>query len=192
MALSSATVECHFSSLYSWTGVLTAHLPNFSRGQISALTGVDDDPKMFQISTPLQPGNSGGALLTESGDVAGIVCGSLNAIEMARLIGTLPQNVDYAIKSEQLASLMREIPQLHDFGFKTQASTFPYEQVIASRMLQCPSTLKKSPLLEFALRRLASGGWLDRVVFCAIWPIGKAETALVVLQDHFAAFIRAR
>jgi D-alanine transfer protein len=58
---------------------------------------------------------------------------------------------------------------------------------IASRMLECPSTLEKSPLLEFALRRLASGRWLDRVVFCALWPIGKAQTALLELQDHFEA-----
>lgn len=105
--------------------------PKFSSGQISALTGVDDDPKMFQISTPLQPGNSGGALLTESGDVAGIVCGSLDAIEMARRTGTLPQNVDYAIKSEQLASLMREVPELREIGFKKLSSTLPYEQAIA-------------------------------------------------------------
>jgi len=68
------------------------------------------------------------------------------------------------------------------------ALDFKLKRAIASRMLECPSTLKKSPLLEFALRRLASGRWLDRVVFCALWPIGKAETALLVLQDHFAAF----
>ena len=68
------------------------------------------------------------------------------------------------------------------------ALDFKLKRAIASRMLECPSTLKKSPLLEFALRRLASGRWLDRVVFCAIWPIGKAETAFLVLQDHFAAF----
>jgi D-alanine transfer protein len=67
------------------------------------------------------------------------------------------------------------------------ALDFKLKRAIASRMLECPSTLKKSPLLEFALRRLASGRSLDRVVFCALWPIGKAETALLVLQDHFAA-----
>jgi D-alanine transfer protein len=67
------------------------------------------------------------------------------------------------------------------------ALDFELKRDIASRMLECPSTLEKSPLLEFALKRLASGRWLDRVVFCAIWPIGKAQTALLELQDHFAA-----
>jgi D-alanine transfer protein len=67
------------------------------------------------------------------------------------------------------------------------AVDFELKRDIASRMLECPSTLQKSPFLEFALRRLASGGWLDRIVFCALWPAGKAYTALLELQDHFAA-----
>jgi D-alanine transfer protein len=54
-------------------------------------------------------------------------------------------------------------------------------------MLEYSGTLEKSPLLEFALKRLASGRWLDRVAFCALWPIGKAQTALLELQDHFEA-----
>jgi D-alanine transfer protein len=67
------------------------------------------------------------------------------------------------------------------------ALDFELKRDIASRMLECPSTLEKSPLLEFALRRLASGRWLDCVVFCALWPIGKAQTAILELQDHFEA-----
>jgi D-alanine transfer protein len=67
------------------------------------------------------------------------------------------------------------------------ALDFDLKREIASRMLECPSTLEKSPLLEFALRRLASGRWLDRVVFCALWPIGKAQNAVLEMQDHFAA-----
>src|SRR5206468_6386853 len=39
---------------------------------------------------------------------------------------------------------------------------FELKRDIASRMLECPSTLQKSSLLEFALRRLASGRWFDR------------------------------
>jgi D-alanine transfer protein len=67
------------------------------------------------------------------------------------------------------------------------ALDFDLKRDIASRMLKCPSTLQNSPFLEFALKRLASGRWLDRVVFCALWPVGKAETTILELQDHFAA-----
>jgi D-alanine transfer protein len=54
-------------------------------------------------------------------------------------------------------------------------------------MLQFPETLEQRPLLEFALRRLASGQLLDRVVFCALWPAGKIQSALYELEDHWAA-----
>jgi D-alanine transfer protein len=45
----------------------------------------------------------------------------------------------------------------------------------------------KSPLLEFALKRLASRHWLDRIVFWVLWPMGKVQNAVLQLQDHFAA-----
>ena len=64
---------------------------------------------------------------------------------------------------------------------------FELKRDIASRMLECPSTLERKPLLKFALRRLASGRWLDRIVFCVIWPAGELQTILMALQDHFAA-----
>ena len=64
---------------------------------------------------------------------------------------------------------------------------FELKREIASRMLKSPSTLEGRPLLRFALRRLASGGWFDRIVFCALWPAGKLQTLLLALQDHFAA-----
>jgi D-alanine transfer protein len=54
-------------------------------------------------------------------------------------------------------------------------------------MLQHPSTFEKSALLEFALRRLASGRRLDHIVFCVLWPLGKLQNAILDLQDHFAA-----
>ncbi|PYK38248.1 MAG: hypothetical protein DME60_11535, partial [Verrucomicrobia bacterium] len=40
------------------------------------------------------------------------------------------------------------------------ALDFDLKRKIASRMLECPSTLEERPLLEFALERLASGRWL--------------------------------
>ena len=67
------------------------------------------------------------------------------------------------------------------------ALDFQLKRDIASRMLQFPSTLERSPLLEFALRRLASGNWFDRLIFCATLPFGKIYTAGLELQDQFSA-----
>src|SRR6266480_105480 len=68
------------------------------------------------------------------------------------------------------------------------ALDFDLKRDIASLMLKYPTTLENSPFLEFALKRLASGRWLDRLVFCALCPLGKVQTAILELQDHFAAF----
>src|SRR5215831_3987351 len=70
-----------------------------------------------------------------------------------------------------------------DFGLKRD---------IAARMLQFPETLEQRPFLEFALKRLASGQPLDRVVFYALWPAGKIQTALFEMEDHWAALHHIR
>jgi len=67
------------------------------------------------------------------------------------------------------------------------ALSFDLKHQIASRMLECPSALEKSPLLKFAVRLLASGRLFDRIVFYALWPIGKVQNTVLELQDHFTA-----
>ena len=76
----------------------------FSDGKISSLSGINDDEKFYQISVPIQPGNSGGALIhTHNGQpwVVGVVSG--------KLIGG--ENVNYAIKSTVVRSFLSEIPE---------------------------------------------------------------------------------
>jgi D-alanine transfer protein len=63
--------------------------------------------------------------------------------------------------------------------------SFELKREIAAEMLEFPQRLEKSPLLEFALERLSAAGWLDRVAFCAVWPLGKLQNAIFDLQDHF-------
>ena len=72
------------------------------------------------------------------------------------------------------------------------ALDFRLKRDIAARMLQFPETLEQRPFLEFALRRLASGRFLDRLVFYALWPVGKIQTALFELEDHWAALHHIR
>jgi len=68
------------------------------------------------------------------------------------------------------------------------ALDFDLKRDVASRMLKCPSTLEDHPFLELALKQLASGSWLNRVVFWMLWPLGKVQTVILELQDHLAAF----
>lgn len=77
-------------------GVLASGV-NITTGTVSALAGLGDDTRFLQISAPIQPGNSGGPLLDLSGNVVGVVVSKLDAIRVAKAIGDIPQNVNFAI-----------------------------------------------------------------------------------------------
>jgi S1-C subfamily serine protease len=78
-------------------GLLGSQL-KVSTGIVSATVGLLDDISQLQISAPIQPGNSGGPLLDEYGNVAGVVVAKLRALAVAKATGDIPQNVNFAVK----------------------------------------------------------------------------------------------
>jgi serine protease Do len=83
---------------------------NLTSGNVSALAGVDDDPRFLSFSAPVQPGNSGGPLIDAHGAVVGLVVARLSEDFIIEATGTLPQNVNYALAEGELAGF------LHDNG----------------------------------------------------------------------------
>jgi TPR repeat protein len=82
----------------------------FTSGTISSITsGPDNDPRFFQISVPLQPGNSGGPLFDEHGNFAGMAVAKLSAIAVLELTGSLPENVNYALKSDYILPILKTV-----------------------------------------------------------------------------------
>ena len=79
---------------------------NIVQGNITALAGLGDDVRVYQISAPIQPGNSGGPLLDKNGNIAGIVNAKLDELIWAKETGSLPQNVNFAIKSSVLTDFL--------------------------------------------------------------------------------------
>jgi uncharacterized protein len=71
-----------------------------TKGNISSMTGISNDTSMFQFSAPVQPGNSGGPLLDAGGNVVGVVTAKLNDLGTLKATGSLPQNVNFAIKNQ--------------------------------------------------------------------------------------------
>jgi TPR repeat protein len=91
---------------------LQGFAPKFARGEIASLSGAGDDARYFQISAPVQPGNSGGALVDEHGNVVGVVSAKLNASAALAASGALPENVNYAVKSSFLLSFLESVPEV--------------------------------------------------------------------------------
>lgn len=83
---------------YPLAGILSSE-PKATFGQINSVAGVNNDYTLLQISAPVQPGNSGGPVLDESGLVVGIVVSQASPA-VAAMIGNAPQNVNFAIRGE--------------------------------------------------------------------------------------------
>jgi hypothetical protein len=85
--------------------------PKLTEGIVNALSGYMDDPRILQISVPVQAGNSGGPLLNMNGEVVGIVTAKLSAVKMFNWTGDLPQNVNYAIKASYITALLKSVKE---------------------------------------------------------------------------------
>ena len=86
-------------------GLLASDL-HVTGGGVSALAGAGDDPRLVQITAPVQPGNSGGPLLDAGGRAIGVVVSRLDALKTAMLSGAMPQNVNFAIKGAVARSFL--------------------------------------------------------------------------------------
>ncbi|MEY4198739.1 MAG: hypothetical protein RLZZ265_479 [Verrucomicrobiota bacterium] len=89
---------------------LQGFAPKLAKGEIASLAGAQDDARHFQISAPIQPGNSGGALVDERGNVIGVVVAKLSQRAALATSGALAENVNYAVKSSYLLSFLESVP----------------------------------------------------------------------------------
>ena len=83
--------------------------PKLTDGIISALSGLRDDKRAYQITVALQSGNSGGPLINMEGKVVGVVTSKLSAMSVFQWTGDLPQNVNYAMKSSLLLDFLKRM-----------------------------------------------------------------------------------
>jgi len=81
----------------------------YSDGAISGLEGPGGDASFLQITVPVQPGNSGGPLLNNSGELVGVVVAKMNDVTFRESTGTLPQNLNFAVRRELLLALLSDI-----------------------------------------------------------------------------------
>ena len=111
---------------------LQGFAPKLAKGEIAALSGASDDPRHFQVSVPVQPGNSGGALVDERGNVVGVVAAKLSARAALAVSGALPENVNYAIKSGLLLRFLESTPEVSANLKKPNTKEIKFEAVVNS------------------------------------------------------------
>ncbi len=109
---------------------LQGFAPKFARGEIGSMSGLKDDARHFQISVPVQPGNSGGALVDEHGNVVGVVSAKLSAKAALATSGALPENVNYAVKSSYLLSFLESVPEVAAKLKEPNAKDMKFDEVV--------------------------------------------------------------
>jgi serine protease Do len=93
-------------------GVLSDSI-KITTGNINSLVGIENDTRYLQISAPLQPGNSGGPVVDQSGALLGIATAVLG-FEFQKATGISAQNVNFAIRSNVVELFL----QSRDIQFK--------------------------------------------------------------------------
>jgi S1-C subfamily serine protease len=81
--------------------------PKFSAGAISGLEAGPGQEGLLLTSVPVLPGNSGGPLVNEQGEVLGIVVAQAEASRFLAVIGQAPQNISYAIRVSKARDLFQ-------------------------------------------------------------------------------------
>jgi len=77
-----------------------------SGGIVSASRGMGDDTGQFQMDAAVQPGNSGGPIYDENGNIVGVVVSQLNKLKVAKAIGSMPENVNFGIKASTVRQFL--------------------------------------------------------------------------------------
>lgn len=111
----------------------------YTTGVISAKTGFQGDVSLYQISAPIQPGNSGGPLFDTLGNVVGIVNAKHNDAE----------NVGYAIKMPYLKIMVDSyasdniLPNKNSMGTLSRSEQIKILQNFVF-LIKCSNTENKS------------------------------------------------
>ena len=77
-----------------------------NKGIVSGLRGMGDDTGQFQIDAAVQPGNSGGPIYDENGNIVGVVVSQLNKMKFAKATGSMPENVNFGIKASTVRQFL--------------------------------------------------------------------------------------
>jgi S1-C subfamily serine protease len=123
---------------FPYSGLLSTNA-QVTTGDVSALTGIRDDIRFMQLTAPVQPGNSGGPLLDLSGNVVGVVSARINELAVVQATGSLPQNINFAIKS----AVIRAFLEAHQITYEMAPSSAKLEPADVAE-----TAMKSTLLLE--------------------------------------------
>ncbi|CAM4254014.1 S1 family peptidase [Pseudoalteromonas byunsanensis] len=97
---------------YPLEGLLESS-PNMTFGNITSVKGLSGSKSTYQFSAPVQPGSSGGPLVSDNNELLGVTTSSLNTKSLIEQ-GVIPQNVNFATTPEMIKKFLNK----HNIPFK--------------------------------------------------------------------------
>jgi S1-C subfamily serine protease len=77
-----------------------------TKGIVSSLTGIGNNYSNIQIDAALQPGNSGGPVFDDKGNVVGVAVAKIDLEYAIEEFGVVPENTNFGIKSSVVINFL--------------------------------------------------------------------------------------
>ena len=141
---------------------------------------------LFQIDANINPGNSGGPLLNDRGEVIGIVVSKINAMQLAKTMGAIPERINFAIPIDEARSM---ILMAYPGGF------IPSHRTASLRDQEIFAESKDATVLILAPKKVQPPANSDRSPSSQNDPprdfFGGTNTQPVAMKPSLLAFVQA-
>ena len=91
-----------YSMGYPLWYLLGTETPSITNGLVSKNSGMNDDPKMFQITAKINKGNSGGPVFDRFGNLIGLTTAKLDTEALRQSEGVDPEGVNFIYQSREI------------------------------------------------------------------------------------------
>ena len=111
----------------------------FTTGIVSSLSGIGNNYSQIQIDAALQPGNSGGPIVDELGNVIAVAVSKLDLKAILKDFGVVPENTNFGIKSSAVLNFVtaNDVPIVSQNSTKITKSQLSKNIMSGTTFLSC-------------------------------------------------------